>query len=53
LDTSRTTASRAIDELVMLGVLEPDTERLRDRTFHYVRYVDYLRRGTDLDPEED
>jgi Fic family protein len=53
LETSRTTASRAIDELVMLGVLEPDTERLRDRTFHYSRYVSYLRRGTDLDPSED
>jgi Fic family protein len=40
--------SRVI-EAAKAGVLEPDLGRQRDRTFHYARYVDYLREGTDLD----
>lgn len=49
LETTKPTASRAIDALVRLGILVETTGRKRDRSFAYGEYLDGLRVGTELD----
>ncbi|MFP4600890.1 MAG: Fic family protein [Persicimonas sp.] len=48
LDTSPPTAGKAISILEEAGVLVEVTGRKRDRVFHYERYLDRLREGTEL-----
>lgn len=48
LETTRPTAGKAISVLESAGVLVEATGRRRDRTFHYGRYLDALREGTEL-----
>jgi cell filamentation protein, protein adenylyltransferase len=48
LDTTKPTASRAVDGLAKAGILVEITGRRRDRTFAYRAYLDRLRVGTDL-----
>lgn len=48
LDTTKPTASRAVDALVGAGVLVETTGRQRDRSFAYERYLDRLKVGTEL-----
>lgn len=48
IETSKPTASRAIETLVSAGVLVETTGRKRDRSFAYQAYVDQLRIGTEL-----
>ena len=45
---TKPTATRAIETLVVAGVLVETTGRKRDRSFAYQAYVDRLRIGTDL-----
>ena len=49
LDTTKPTAGRAVDALVDAGVLVETTGRKRDRAWAYQRYLDGLRKGTELD----
>ena len=49
LDTSKPTASRAIETLVATGVLVETTGKKRDRWYSYQAYLERLRVGTDLD----
>lgn len=49
VETTKPTASRAIELLVNAGVLAETTGRKRDRSFVYQRYLERLRVGTDLD----
>ena len=49
IDTSKPTATRAIDTLVAAGVLVETTGRKRDRSFAYQAYIDRLRTSTDLE----
>jgi len=48
LETTKPTASRAIDLLVAAGVLAETTGKRRDRWFGYGDYLDHLRAGTEL-----
>ena len=48
LDTSKPTATKAVNALVNSGVLVETTGRKRDRTFTYRAYIERLRVGTDL-----
>lgn len=48
LDTSRPTAGKAISILEEAGVLAEVTGRKRDRIWHYQRYLQRLREGTEL-----
>jgi len=48
LETTKPTASRAVDGLVQANVLAEITGRRRDRTFAYRAYLGRLRAGTDL-----
>lgn len=48
LDTSRPTAGKAISVLEKAGVLVEVTGRQRDQIWHYQRYLDRLREGTEL-----
>ncbi len=48
LDTTRPTAGKALAVLEEAGVLVETTGRKRDRTYHYARYLDSLREGTEL-----
>ncbi len=50
LQTTKPTASRAIDVLVKVGVLAETTGRQRDRWFAYQKYLERLRVGTDREP---
>jgi len=50
LETTKPTATKAVNALVELGVLVESTGRKRDRFFHYTAYLDRLREGTDLEP---
>lgn len=50
LDTTKPTASRAVEALVEAGVLVETSGRKRDRTFVYAGYLDRLRGGTELGP---
>ncbi len=49
LDTTKPTAAKAIALLEEVGVLTETTGRRRDRTFAYVKYLDRLRVGTELE----
>jgi Fic family protein len=49
LDTTKPTAAKAIALLEEVGVLTETTGRRRDRTFTYVKYLDRLRVGTELE----
>lgn len=49
LDTTKPTATKAVNTLVDAGILQETTGRRRDRTFSYGAYLDLLRAGTDLD----
>jgi Fic family protein len=48
LDTTKPTASRAVELLSATGVLVETTGRKRDRSFAYEKYLDQLRAGTEL-----
>jgi cell filamentation protein, protein adenylyltransferase len=49
LDTSKPTATRAIEVLAEIGILLETTGKKRDRSFAYRAYMEHLRTGTDLD----
>ncbi len=49
IETSKPTATRAIETLVEAGVLAETTGKKRDRSFAYRVYLDQLRAGTELD----
>lgn len=49
LDTSKPTATRAIDLLAEIGTLVETTGKKRDRSFAYRAYMERLRTGTELD----
>ncbi|MGA3311059.1 MAG: Fic family protein [Xanthobacteraceae bacterium] len=49
IETSKPTATRAIETLIETGVLMETTGKKRDRSFAYRAYLDRLRTGTDLD----
>lgn len=49
IDTSKPTATRAIESLIAAGVLVETTGKRRDRSFAYQAYIDRLRTGTDLE----
>jgi Fic family protein len=49
IDTSKPTATRAIETLVAAGILIETTGRKRDRSFAYQAYIDRLRIGTELE----
>ncbi len=49
IETSKPTATRAIETLVAAGVLAETTGKKRDRSFAYQAYVDRLRVGTELE----
>ncbi len=48
LDTTRPTAGKTIALLESAGILVEATGRKRDRTFHYARYLEKLKEGTEL-----
>jgi Fic family protein len=48
LGTTHPTASKAISVLEEAGVLVEATGRQRDRAYHYQRYIEELRAGTEL-----
>ena len=48
VETTKPTASRAVELLAAAGVLVETTGKKRDRSFVYQRYLDRLRVGTDL-----
>lgn len=49
IDTSKPTATRAIEALVTAGILVETTGKRRDRRYAYQAYIDRLRRGTELE----
>lgn len=49
IDTSKPTATRAIETLIAAGILVETTGKRRDRSFAYQTYVDRLRIGTELE----
>lgn len=49
IDTSKPTATRAIEILVTAGVLVETTGKRRDRRYAYQSYIDRLRTGTELE----
>ena len=49
IDTSKPTATRAIETLAAAGVLVETTGKRRDRSFAYQAYIDRLRTGTELE----
>jgi Fic family protein len=49
LQTTKPTASKAVNTLVDSGILTETTGRRRDRTFSYAAYLDRLRVGTELE----
>jgi Fic family protein len=48
IDTSKPTATRAIETLVATGILIETTGKKRDRSFAYQAYIDRLQIGTEL-----
>ena len=46
LDVTFNTVSRAIENLIQLGILKQNSQAERNRTFSYEQYLDILRRGT-------
>ncbi len=49
IETSKPTATRAVETLVAAGILVETTGRKRDRSFAYQAYIDPLRIGTELE----
>jgi Fic family protein len=49
LDTTKPTASKAVQLLERVGVLVETSGKRRDRTFAYKKYLDHLRAGTELE----
>ncbi len=49
LQTTKPTATRAVQTLVAAGILVETTGRKRDRSFAYQAYIDQLRIGTELE----
>ena len=49
IETSKPTATRAVETLITAGVLVETTGKKRDRSFAYQTYVDRLRIGTELE----
>jgi len=49
LDTTKPTAAKSIELLEKLGIVREMTGRKRDRTYRYVRYLDRLQSGTELE----
>ena len=49
IDTSKPTATRAVETLITAGILVETTGKKRDRSFAYQTYVDRLRIGTELE----
>lgn len=49
IETSKPTATRAVETLVAAGILVETTGKKRDRSFAYQTYVDLLRIGTELE----
>jgi Fic family protein len=49
VETTKPTAGRAIELLVVAGVLVETTGKKRDRSFVYQGYLDRLRVGTELE----
>ena len=49
LRTTRPAAGRAIDAIVVAGILFETTGRRRDRSYTYERYLALLREGTELE----
>jgi Fic family protein len=52
IDASKPTATRAVEALAEAGILTETTGKRRDRSFAYRAYLDRLRTGTELIPEE-
>lgn len=52
LETTKPTAGRAIEHLVVAGLLVETTGKKRDRSFGYHGYLDRLRVGTELEQQE-
>lgn len=48
LETTKPTATKSIELLEKLGILEETTGRKRDRTYRYAGYLERLRAGTEL-----
>ena len=48
LETTKPTATKSIELLETLGILQETTGRKRDRTYRYAPYLDRLRAGTEL-----
>jgi Fic family protein len=48
LETTKPTATRAIESLVEAGILAETTGKKRDRSFAYQAYLERLRTGTEL-----
>ena len=51
LDTTKPTATKAVEALIESGVLVESTGRKRNRTFSYDAYLERLRAGTELEDE--
>jgi hypothetical protein len=49
VDTTEPTAGKAIELLVLAGVLVESTGKKRDRSYVYRAYLDLLKVGTELD----
>ncbi|MDT8333912.1 Fic family protein [Roseomonas gilardii] len=49
IETSKPTATRAIETLAAAGILVETTGKKRDRSFAYQAYIDRLRIGTELE----
>ena len=49
VDTTKPTATRAVEILVRLGILVETTGKKRDRSFAYREYLELLRTGTELE----
>jgi Fic family protein len=49
IETSKPTATRAVETLIAAGILVETTGKKRDRSFAYHTYVDRLRIGTELE----
>ncbi len=49
LETTKPTASKAVNTLVDAGILTETSGRRRDRTYSYAAYLDRLRVGTELE----
>lgn len=48
LETTKPTATKSIELLEKLGIVQETTGRKRDRTYQYTGYLERLRSGTEL-----